>query len=47
MKFIANENLPRKTVESLENRGIDILSIKNYGYGLEDEEAIKIVIERY
>ncbi|MGQ9723602.1 MAG: DUF5615 family PIN-like protein [Candidatus Jordarchaeum sp.] len=43
MKLIANENLPLKTVESLKNRGFDILSIKNYGYGLEDAEAIKIV----
>lgn len=47
MKFIANENLPRKTVESLKNRGIDILSIKNYGYGLEDEDVIKIATKEH
>nr|MDO8079215.1 DUF5615 family PIN-like protein [Candidatus Freyarchaeota archaeon] len=47
MKFIANENIALKTVESLKNQGIDILSIKNYGFGLKDEEVIKIAAKEH
>jgi predicted nuclease of predicted toxin-antitoxin system len=42
MKFLADENLPLSTVKSLKDRGTDIISIRNYGSGLKDEEAIRI-----
>jgi predicted nuclease of predicted toxin-antitoxin system len=42
MKFPADENLPLSTVKSLKDRGTDIISIRNYGSGLKDEEAIRI-----
>lgn len=47
MKFIANENIPLKTIESLRKRGVDVLSIKNYGFGLKDEEVIKIAAKEH
>ncbi|MFB0561075.1 MAG: DUF5615 family PIN-like protein [Candidatus Lokiarchaeia archaeon] len=47
MKFIANENIPLKTIESLRNSGVNVLSIKNYGFGLKDEEVIKIAVKEH
>jgi predicted nuclease of predicted toxin-antitoxin system len=44
MKFLADENLPLSTVKSLQEKDIDIISIRNFGYGLEDKEVIRIAV---
>ncbi|MGH9878855.1 MAG: DUF5615 family PIN-like protein [Nitrososphaerales archaeon] len=42
VKFLADENIPTKTVDHLVENGIDIIPIKNFGYGLDDDEILKL-----
>lgn len=42
MKFLANENLPAKSIRILRQRGFEIASIAEVGAGLRDEEVLRI-----
>ena len=41
MKFLANENFPRPSVEILRNAGYDVLSVSESKPSIADEEVIK------
>lgn len=42
MKFLANENLPRKSIRILRQRGFEVASIAEISAGLGDEEVLRI-----
>ncbi len=46
MQFIADENIPNKTLEILKSNRIDIISIKDIAIGLKDEEILRIANEK-
>ena len=41
-KFLADENIPAKTVQTLKQKGINITSILETSHGLEDTEVLNI-----
>jgi predicted nuclease of predicted toxin-antitoxin system len=41
-KFLADENIPAKTVQALKQKGIDITSILETSHGLKDTEVLDI-----
>lgn len=45
MHYLANENLPLKTIKDLKEDGIDILSVKEILPGAGDEEVLSISIK--
>jgi len=46
MIFLADENIPPKTVEALRGRGVDIVSILDFAQGLKDELVLSIAYEQ-
>ena len=42
MKFLANENIPKRTVELLRAQGIDIVSVLDVATGLSDLEVLEV-----
>lgn len=45
MKFLADENLPRPSINLLLDNGLDIVSIASLNAGASDLEVIRIAIE--
>ncbi len=45
-KFLADENIPTKTVEHLIQNGIDIISIKSFTYGMDDDEILRLAYKQ-
>ena len=41
-RFIADENIPRETVDLLKKKGIDIVSVTDIAPGLSDEEVLDL-----
>jgi predicted nuclease of predicted toxin-antitoxin system len=39
-KFLADENIPTKTVQTLKQKGVDIISILETSHGLKDTEVL-------
>jgi predicted nuclease of predicted toxin-antitoxin system len=42
MQFIADENIPRETVDLLKKNGVDIVSVIDIAPGLSDEEILDL-----
>jgi len=41
-RFIADENIPRETVELLKKKGVDIVTVSEVSPGLGDEEILDL-----
>jgi predicted nuclease of predicted toxin-antitoxin system len=41
-RFIADENIPRETVELLKRKGVDIVSVSDVSPGLGDDEILEL-----
>src|ERR1700690_2397252 len=41
MRFLADENISNKVVSALRNKGIEIVSIKEFSSGLSDENVLE------
>jgi predicted nuclease of predicted toxin-antitoxin system len=41
-RFIADENIPRETVDLLKEKGVDIVSVTDLAPGLSDEEVLDL-----
>ncbi len=41
MRFLADENVSNKVVNVLRNKGIDIVSMKDFGSSLSDENVLE------
>jgi hypothetical protein len=42
MKFLANENIPKRALELLREHGIDIVSVLDVAAGLSDLEVLGV-----
>jgi predicted nuclease of predicted toxin-antitoxin system len=42
MKFLADENISSKVVGKLRNKGIDIVSVKEFASGISDESVLEL-----
>jgi predicted nuclease of predicted toxin-antitoxin system len=41
-QFIADENIPKETVDLLKKQGVDIISVTKFAYGLSDTEVLDL-----
>ena len=46
MKFLADENIPNRTINPLKERGVNILSILDFGMGLNDQDVLRLANEQ-
>jgi predicted nuclease of predicted toxin-antitoxin system len=44
-QFIADENIPKETVDLLKKQGVDIVSITKFASGLSDQEVLNLANE--
>jgi predicted nuclease of predicted toxin-antitoxin system len=42
--LLADENIPKKALETLKQQGIDIVSVADFSTGLDDKDVIKTAI---
>ena len=43
-RLLADENIPKKAIETLKQQGIDIVSVADFSTGLSDKDVIKIAV---
>ncbi|MGD0646047.1 MAG: DUF5615 family PIN-like protein [Candidatus Bathyarchaeia archaeon] len=42
MQFLADENIPKETVDLLKKQGVDIVSVTSFAFGLSDSKILDL-----
>ena len=42
IQLLADENIPKETVDLLKRQGVDIISVAEFSYGLSDREILEL-----